>query len=680
MSTGGIVRACLTLAVAAGGWPLRPAAQAADDPAWAVKGAPYRMVVRQKMPPENPETGTEIVVPDLGVAGGAKGGDYAMVDAAGIPVPVVAVWQGEGQDALLLASGMQAGQDYYLYVGGPRGATWTPKTSLLFETRSLSGGHTAFTSASAIQDSWKTAPTQGAKFVPEIFSANNPFGEATNFLSHFIGYLAPQGGGQELYTSSSDASFVLLDGQPFVEYPGNHPVTSSMKAVKTKRLPASTVPVRVDYYQAKTADGPPGMALGLIRDGKPETIPANSWLHPGTSTIERCEDVRGSPVPAMHIAYESYLGVGGGFLYEVQCRLLKTNAKDAPVEWRFDDGGVLKGVECKRLVATVPPVQRVTVRIGQGNEVVQATRRINFYDRPPKEAEEEAGHERYLTLLTSMDPTPLTATMLGAALPFLFEYGTDAQIAAYATPWLKTNPPVADPRWLPSETARLRTMALTDPKAALAALHADNAGRSIYGKPLDLFEIDLLVFYLRDAASIARVQQLGFGMGDTKEGRLASVRLGDAYRLTGDTRQATARYQQAQPPDPSNGRRLPAEDQANSMTVRDLIEKNERQEADAKLTDWELAHPMTKFTSDFLLLRSRVLTLYGRWREALSELDAYAATHPDSPYQIEVDFYRARALRELGKKDEARKIWQDIVKNYPRSELAAPSKDWASKS
>ena len=71
----------------------------------------------------------------------------------------------------------------------------------------------------------------------------------------------------------------------------------------------------------------------------------------------------------------------------------------------------------------------------------------------------------------------------------------------------------------------------------------------------------------------------------------------------------------------------------------------------------------------FLLLRSRVLTMYGRWREALAELDAYAATHPDSPYQIDVDFYRARSLRELGKKEEARKIWQDIVKNYPKSEL-----------
>ena len=381
----------------------------------------------------------------------------------------------------------------------------------------------------------------------------------------------------------------------------------------------------------------------------------------------------------MRVRYESYVGVGGSFLYDIRCHVMHTDLRNEPVEWRFDDGGVFTGPECKRLVATVPPVQRVTLRIGQGNEAVQAVRRINFYGKPPEEAESDEGHAHYAELLGEMDPTHLDATMLGAALPFLIEHGTDAQIAAYAVPWLKTNPPVSDPRWLPAEMARLRVLALTDPKAALAALHADTAGRSMYEKAFDLFEIDLLVFSLRDPASISRVQQLGFGLGDTREGRLAAIRLGDAYRLSGDIRQAIAKYQVAQPPDPTNGRRLPAEDQANSMTVKDLLEKNDRQEADAKLTDWELAHPMAKFSTDFLLLRSRVLTMYGRWREALSELDAYAATHPDSPYQIEVDFYRARALRELGKKDEARKIWQDIVKNYPRSDLAAPSKEWAAK-
>ncbi len=115
------------------------------------------------------------------------------------------------------------------------------------------------------------------------------------------------------------------------------------------------------------------------------------------------------------------------------------------------------------------------------------------------------------------------------------------------------------------------------------------------------------------------------------------------------------------------------------MTIRDMIDNEYSHEADAKLREWELNHPMAKLTTDFLLLRSRVLMLFGRWREARGELEAFAATHPDSPYQIEADYYRARALFELGGKEEARKIWLDLARQYPRHELANPSREWAAK-
>jgi tetratricopeptide (TPR) repeat protein len=110
-----------------------------------------------------------------------------------------------------------------------------------------------------------------------------------------------------------------------------------------------------------------------------------------------------------------------------------------------------------------------------------------------------------------------------------------------------------------------------------------------------------------------------------------------------------------------------------------MISQGYRQESLAKLSEWELEHPMGKLESDFLLLRARVLMLYGRWNEALQEIDSYRQINPDSPFQIPADFYRARALFELGKKDEARKIWQDIAINYPRHELTPEAEKWALK-
>ncbi len=90
-------------------------------------------------------------------------------------------------------------------------------------------------------------------------------------------------------------------------------------------------------------------------------------------------------------------------------------------------------------------------------------------------------------------------------------------------------------------------------------------------------------------------------------------------------------------------------------------------------------HPIAKFDSDYLLLRGRTLNAFGRWNESLAELDSFKKAQPDSPYVIDADFYRAQALDGLGRRDEARKIWSAIAKDYPNSDLAGPSRVLAAK-
>ena len=422
------------------------------------------------------------------------------------------------------------------------------------------------------------------------------------------------------------------------------------------------------------------MGLVWMHDGKSVKIPEEAWLHPGTSETLRYEAVNGGGVPAARTTFESYVGWGGGFLYETHCVLEPTDLTGATVEWRFSDGGVFTGPECTRLLAASPSTQTVTVVVKRGASAVQAVERINFYGVPPeKTAEGNEAHRRYLGLLALQNPATLSAPMLATALPFLIDNGQDAQIAPWANAWLNLKRPPGDPLWAAAETAHLRTVAETNPKAALAEMSSNAAELSRYGKAFDLFEIELIVFYAHDLTMLPRVQQIAFGLGNTPEGRLAGVRIGDLYRVNGNVAQAIDRYKVDQPTDPAVLRKLPAEEQANSLTVTDLIESGNRQEAEAKLSAWELADPMAKFSTDFLLLRSRLMSLYGRWRESLTELNAFAGSHPDSPYQIEVDFYRARALYELGQKEEARKIWADLVKNYPKSEYATSSHEWLSK-
>ena len=99
----------------------------------------------------------------------------------------------------------------------------------------------------------------------------------------------------------------------------------------------------------------------------------------------------------------------------------------------------------------------------------------------------------------------------------------------------------------------------------------------------------------------------------------------------------------------------------------------------AKLNEWEMKHPMAKFDSDFLLLRARALMFFGRWNEAMQEVESFQKVQPESPGQIDADFLRGRVLYERGDKPEARKIWNGIVAQYPKHPIATDARIWAAK-
>ena len=669
-------------AMACGGLLPAASAGAQTPPPWAVKDAALRAEVRLAAAPYDAETGTEIVVPDLGPFQSGAGG-FALLDAAGKPVPLAVAWQGEGRDTLLLARDLQPAQTYSLYLGGTRGPAWNPKKSLLLETRRIGGAHGENPgSLPAIQAAWNGAAGQtwGARFVDQIFAGGNPFGDPQFSLSHYSGYLMPPDGGVELFSNSTDASFVLVNDQPFTDWTGAPSMNVFEKGVRAKKLPASTVPVKIDYYQAKAGSMvPPNMTLGWRKGGGHlEVVPASAFLHPGKTAVDRYEAQDGGPVPVPQARFLSYLGDGGAFLYEVRCSVSPDEVQGAAVTWRFSDGGVLTGTDFTRVLSGSPGTQEVRVVAQRGAASRQATLRLGFYGPPPREIEGRKGNEHYVDVLMRLDPARLDAAMLAAALPVLFDAGTDAQAAAFAEAWLARQPDPKDALWLPAYTAHVRGAAGSDPKKTAAEIAANSAPRALYDEPLNVLEIDTLVFGAHDLASLPRVRQLAFNLG-ADQGKFGEIRLGDLYRLNGDWTHAAEHYRAAQPPDPSNGSRLPAEDQANALTVEDLIAAGQRQDALDTLAKWERRHPMAKLTTDFLVLRARVLGLFGRWRESLAELDSFAASQPDSAYEVDVDFYRARALYELGDKDRARKLWRDIANNFPKSELAKPSLEWVNK-
>ena len=644
---------------------------------WVVKGAPFRAKIRLQEPPKNPEFGVLVELPDFG-GSRADLADAVLVDSDGGAQPLAAIWRGSGQQAILLAKELAAGKDYAVYFGGktdrqPR--TWTPKTSLLLETRRLPA-KPKMDNWQEMETTWRAASAvDGAGFVRSIYAAGNAFGTDANFASHFSGWLAtPDGGGTVIYTLSSDASFVLVNDKPALEWPGIHSPDASLKTMRSQSVPCSPGFTKIDYYQEKIGAG--GVAvLGWQKNGRFEAVPPDAWAHPGTSRIVKLDDARGWPLPQAAVTCNSCLGYGGNWFFDVEC------TADIPpewaAEWDFEDGAVFFGAKCRRIV-TGGQLQPVTLKLRRGNDVTSGTERLLFPDNLRSASiNNPADLASYLGLLDRETPSQLSLATLDAVLPLLMDFSDDGRAAKFATAWLRNNPSPDNPLWLPAQMACLHALAQSDPRKALEEMRRiDPAARKKFVRAFSQYELDLLVFLLRDPSAEDLARRIAFEFPDSEAATLAKIRVGDLCRLTGRVQPAVEQYRSVQKnvADETGGRKTPAQDRACSIAVENLLESGSRNEAADKLREWELRHPMAKFDSDFLLLRARMLLAFGRWTEALTELDSFKSVQPDSPCEIAADFYRAEALAALGKTDEAQKIWAAISTNYPRHELAPPSK------
>ena len=662
----------------------RESAPPAASAPWAVPDAPYRAVVRADYQTSSPETGYSIEIPEFGHTM-QNLSDCVLTDADGKLVPLYPVWRGEGQRVIFLAREMKRRADYYLYFGGGRprrGETWQPKVSLLMETRRLPSG-ARFDNWSEMEKTWRrAADVDGAGFVSKIFHAANPFGDTVHFVTHYTGWMRTRGmKSVYLYTQSSDASFVTVNGRFELEWGGVHDGHANQKNVHGQFVKIADDLIKVDYYHVKAnPDQPPGMVLGWQHGKTYEAVPEDAWLRPEPATFAGIEDARGRPVPLGRVELSSYIGFENQFLFETRCALPYGDTKGWTVNWQFDDGCVSNEPVVERATVGMSPL-RFRVTLQRDKEELRGVRRMDFGTLPRMASINDAKDvDRYVELMGKQDPAPLSIRTLRAYTTLLQLSPGGLTAAKCAGTFLQKHPDPADSLWPAAQMLRLRGLMQLDPKMALAELQRlDSNARQRHYEKFDLLELELLVFYLHSDTAISRARQIATQHPDSRLARIAMIRIGDLYRLQNRMKDAVAQYQgvQQKATDETGGKKLPAQDRAFSIAVSEMLLDGQRIEAEDKLIEWEANHPMVKLDSDFLLLRGRTLMAGGRWREALAELDSMLQLQPDSAYQIDINFYRARALYELGQKPEARRIWTEIAKKYPRHEFAAQSSKWA---
>ena len=643
---------------------------------WAIQDAPMRASFHAgRTDPTIPEAGWLLEVPELGITQ-PNMGDVVLTDAKGAQLPLAKVARMEAHKLLLLAQNLTQGQDYFVYYGGNRQrreVKWTPKVSLLLETRRMPAG-TKMDDWAQLESAWKSAKdSDGAGFVSTISQGENPFGDSANFLSHYTGLLRLPDKKATLYTISSDASFVLANDKLIFDWPSKHGPHVNANTVQKGTANAPEGVVKIDYYAAKEgATPPPTMVLGWEKGGKLEAIPASAWVHPGTTEAGAIEHVQGWPVPQPTARVASYIGYQGQWLFETKCSVRGKLPAGWTARWEWSDGAMFEGDECDR-VCVGPAPARVIVRFANGPQQTSGARQIEFNGTPHEASIENDGDvARYLGLIEKEDPARLSPITLAGHLVLVSEFGTDQLLGRYGTAWVAKNNNQSDPLWLTAQLARIRSLGQTNPPAAIAELHKfDLAARKKFPQ-LTALELDILVFGLKSPDALQVAQRLAFDQPNTDFARMAKVRVGDLYRLLGKVKEARAQYESVQKTiaDETGGKKLPAMDRAFSITINGLIDQGERKAAEDKLFEWETEHPLAKYESDFLLLRGRVLMLFGRWNEALQEIESFRTIQGDNPFQILADFYRAKAMFELGQRDEAKKIWASIAKDYPKHDLA----------
>lgn len=646
---------------------------------WAVPGASWRVVLHAGEAPGAPEAGWEIDLPDFG-GGRPDMRDVVLIGPDGKEIALDGVWRSSGRKLLMLAKSMPAEGTATLYFGGNssrRLQSWSAARSLLLETRRMPEGANIMT-YSGWQEAWKKSPAvDGVGFVPLVFHGGNPFGKESRFLSRYTGLIKTGDGGEmKFYTLSDDVCYVMMDGRPVMSWQKNQPPPLDPLKVPVTKVRMNGKFAKVEYSHG-AIDAPGAMVLGWEQGGKLGNVPPDAWVHPGKVKADSFESSDGSPIPLVDLQAVSYLGFGGEWYVKVSAAITDPGA-DWQVEWLWPDGRVDHGNEVRRLSMSLDPVQ-VIVRLRNGTRGIEGRRVLMIpRDLVAESVNNDSQIESYLKLLEKEDPFALAEPARRAGFILARGFLPSAQAARWAEAWLeKAKPDSAF--WTTVMSLAIRETAKTDPKAALVRIEKlPEEAKKTLGRKADLLELDVRVFRMKDPLVVGLVSKLEKS-GDKQSVRMALNRLGDYQLLNGRTEDAARCFANAVSGDAMTDGRAPVIDRARSLAIEQLLKDKHLDESLDKIVAWELERPMAKIDADQLLWRARVMFLAQDYARALQDIDTSLKVRPGAPEEIELRFWRGRALYEIDRKDEAREVWNLLVKDYPKHERAEAAKLWAEK-
>ena len=566
---------------------------------------------------------------------------------------------------------------YYVYHGNPKAdapAAWEPQRGVLLEVRRWTGGPPD--KLDQVKAAWTKATPLGGDFVSHVSFGFNPFAESeTPAIYHFTGWFLPaQPGAYSIATSSNGGSWVLIDGQEVVAWPGAHGPLGDARHAKSVTL--TLVPHRLDYWNVNHAGTVQVVAAWEVpQSGHFEPIPAKAFLPVAEGTLIETD------MPAEKLVADFFADNAGEAWwpdqYAVRMRFknLSKNLdlQKGKVEWDFGDGQT----------STLFSPTHIYLASGDYTVALKVSRQADsstfhtkvHVDRnwakqtegaielAKKYADEVALYNfakldvRSLIYAVSLlEHEAMTAPLVLACAELLnrpelkelqiHKYGL--LLGEYQVKGTQAQQAVATYRKIEE---RLKAPPL---RAELAYHAADTLQHDLHRYDEAEKEYQRLLKSYATSGADAMLRRAHIGMGDV-------------WRHRGDGDKARQEYHAASSIKVINY--PPNEAAVRVGTLARYVEEYTRDKqwewAFKFLDDWAWEFPEDKLTGNWSFLRASALQVQGEKQEALLEAMDLLGANPESPYAVRLLMLGAKIQVALGNRDKAKLLLQSAVEDYP---------------
>ncbi len=634
----------------------------------------------------------------------------------GKPVPMRVLQLGPGDFCRLAFQPAQRKSGYEILYGGDppkeNPPTLTSRDGLLLEIRrykncnlhSLDSVHKAFDAAEPI----------GADYVESVFHSHNPISlKAEPFFSRYSGYLNIDAAGvYGFFTSSRDASFLLIDGKPVISAPGRHGPMRRARRGSRGDVRLSAGQHKFDYYHA--AAGPTAMMVAaweIAPQGEKPRLPRH--IPPGAFRTQRVAHLPagGVTMRTTKLVPDFLTKVVGDVpLPDNDVPMIGVLFRDASpkaltmqgkIRWDFGDGQTDNRLNTDHVYLRPGPYT-VKLSIKRGGRTVETTNRI-YVDRPAitrRGDDKNKLHtlDEYLKIVETYDPHTLDAVALRqlvlayeAKALELVSQSKQKDAKAVAEKYFAMAVSAGKVAFLENSAADgdddlFKLAGLIAPIARERLGDSDSAARVWYGASRRIGAADLKAECETRSADVAvndlpnntaakkLLEAATTHLGGNKEGEAAG-RLqrvwGDYYAAVGDGEAAGKAYRKAEKIRRHEQRYVAktAWGGAHSRSTEEFIRNGRFDRAAAQIHRWLNEFPAARIDGYLTLLYAKYWAGRKKYDQAVAQAEQLQAVNPNSPYVDRILLLSADCDMRRGRTDRALATLHSILQDYPGSPL-----------